>query len=77
MPKVHEMLCDICEKPAACVGKYDADSYSPACDECCGHGNEDGHCVRCTVEDPCEACEDGKPCNAVALLLSAPTSEED
>lgn len=33
--------------PAACVGAYEgqtADEY--ACDECCGHGQEDGHCRR-------------------------------
>jgi len=39
-PKVCE-----CGRPAACFGAYE-DGLSPAyaCDECCGHGCEDGHC---------------------------------
>lgn len=74
MARVRDMLCEICEQPACCIGKYDADSYSPACDSCCGHGNEDGHCIRCTSEDLCAACDrdDGSPCLATALLLTAP-----
>lgn len=69
--KVSEMLCAICGGAATCVGRYDTDIADPACDVCCGHGNEDGHCIRCTEEDPCIACgrEDGSPCEAVALLL--------
>jgi hypothetical protein len=32
-------------RPAACVGCYDSDGIErPACDECCGHGCEDGTC---------------------------------
>lgn len=78
MAKVHEMLCEICGKPSACVGKYDADSYGPACDSCCGHGNEDGRCIRCTVDDPCDACEreDGSECLALCLLI-VPPDEND
>jgi hypothetical protein len=34
------------EQAAVCLGNYDEDGYSFACDECCGHGNEDGHCER-------------------------------
>lgn len=37
-----------CGKPAACWGAYE-DPYSPwapACNDCCGLGNEDGHCER-------------------------------
>ena len=37
--------CAICGKPATCLGSYEGaatDEY--ACDDCCGHGNEDGHC---------------------------------
>lgn len=73
MTKLSDMRCAICSGPAACVGRYDADTYDPACDACCGHGNEDGHCIRCTTEDPCAACErdDGSPCAATALLLGA------
>jgi hypothetical protein len=38
--------CKFCGKPATCIGR-DSDSIGPdeyACDDCCGHGNEDGHC---------------------------------
>lgn len=41
-------LCAHCAKPATCIGRYE-DGSNPidaACDECCGHGNEDGWCVR-------------------------------
>jgi hypothetical protein len=39
-PKVCE-----CGKPAACFGSYEDDLHSAyACDDCCGHGCEDGHC---------------------------------
>ena len=64
------MSCEFCGKQATCVGCYDSDHYTPTCDTCCGHGNEDGHCVRCTDEDPCEACErhDGSTCEALKLL---------
>lgn len=34
-----------CGKPATCIGAYEGlrpERYS--CDDCCGHGNEDGHC---------------------------------
>jgi len=43
--KTCEPNCFHCQKPATCFGSYE-DEYSPgyACDECCGHGNEDGHC---------------------------------
>ena len=39
-------LCYYCEKrPAACRGAYEGSTIQRvACDECCGHGNEDGHC---------------------------------
>lgn len=37
--------CANCGKPAACFGSYESE-FNPgyACHECCGHGNEDGHC---------------------------------
>ena len=50
-------ICALCqERPASCIGCYEdharedrphacdqhGDDY--ACDECCGHGNEDGYC---------------------------------
>lgn len=35
--------CDHCGDKAACYGTYEGHTgYS--CDECCGHGCEDGHC---------------------------------
>lgn len=45
--------CVNCGKPATCIGRYeDATKYSPACDECCGHGNEDGHCIQISDFSP-------------------------
>ena len=39
-------LCHQCEKePAVCTGIYEDGDEHPACDKCCGHGNEDGWCV--------------------------------
>jgi hypothetical protein len=42
------MNCYHCvSKPATCIGAYEgAELMSPACDECCGHGCEDGICIR-------------------------------
>lgn len=38
-------VCHICGKPATCIGRYDnMKTDEPACDDCCGHGCEDGHC---------------------------------
>ena len=40
-------FCAICDRyPASCFGVYEDPSQDvgPACDECCGHGNEDGWC---------------------------------
>lgn len=43
--KAPAVLCYVCGKPAACIANYEAeDHYQPACDEHCGHGNEDGWC---------------------------------
>jgi hypothetical protein len=38
--------CAICGKPATCFGRYEHPDNPEqfACDDCCGHGNEDGHC---------------------------------
>ena len=34
-----------CTQPAACIGEYEGHGgEAPACDSCCGHGNEDGYC---------------------------------
>ncbi len=38
-----KLECHICKAPAACHGTYEGiTGYS--CDDCCGHGCEDGHC---------------------------------
>ena len=37
--------CSHCGNPATCHGTYE-DHYGFGCDECCGHGCEDGHCDR-------------------------------
>ena len=39
------LRCAICAAPAACVGSYEGAQIAPACNECCGHANEDGWCV--------------------------------
>lgn len=41
-------LCAVCSKVAACAGRYEDDEnpIAFACHDCCGHGNEDGWCIR-------------------------------
>lgn len=40
------VLCATCLAPATCMGAYEcAVVFEPACDGCCGHGNEDGSCM--------------------------------
>ena len=41
---IHKPPCAICGEPATCFGSSEGDPPSYACDDCCGHGNEDGHC---------------------------------
>ena len=42
-----EPMCAACGKPASCLGAYEGEERAEyACDVCCGHGNEDGHCDR-------------------------------
>lgn len=37
--------CSVCGKPATCLGRYEGHGpWRWACDDCCGHGNEDGEC---------------------------------
>ncbi len=44
--------CRICGKPAACIGRYEGHGIVAfACDECCGHGNEDGECSQLAAPD--------------------------
>jgi hypothetical protein len=44
--QIRELRCVHCGKPATCVGRYEdmPEPGDPACDECCGHGCEDGKC---------------------------------
>ena len=39
-------VCATCGKPATCHGAYEGHDDPPqdSCDDCCGHGNEDGWC---------------------------------
>lgn len=40
-------FCSICDKPATCFGSYEGTgNWGYACDNCCGHGNEDGCCAQ-------------------------------
>lgn len=51
------MKCS-CGNVAACIGLYDPFSKhqpeAPACDECCGHGCEDGYCYKLDTFFPCD-----------------------
>lgn len=39
-------VCIGCGKPCTCWGTCEGNhSVDPMCDECCGHGNEDGWCT--------------------------------
>ena len=46
-----------CGNVAACIGLYEPWSKhqpaAPACDECCGHGCEDGYCYKLENFFPC------------------------
>lgn len=40
------IACAICGQEASCFGAYEnATEATPACDDCCGHACEDGHCT--------------------------------
>lgn len=53
-----EKVCANCGKPATCCGVYEsAKEATYACDDCCGHGNEDGWCD--PVDDARPAGEQG------------------
>lgn len=43
-----EPRCRSCHRTAACIGRYETNEgpLEFACDTCCSHGNEDGHCER-------------------------------
>jgi hypothetical protein len=43
-PEMTPCATDICDNLATCTGSYDGSPEAAACDDCCGHGCEDGHC---------------------------------
>jgi len=47
-------ICSMCrEREATCIGAYEGETrQTPGCDECCGHGNEDGACVSIATAAP-------------------------
>lgn len=51
--RLSRQRCAVCGAPASCFGVYELETPENrrafACDECCGHGNEDGWCV--PIED--------------------------
>lgn len=55
-PGCTKCLRCLCGNSAACIGLYEAwtkhQKAEPACNDCCGHGCEDGHCDK--VEDICD-----------------------
>lgn len=54
------VACQECGRRSICVGRYEGHGEEGAsCDECCGHGNEDGHCHQLT--DPAGADPDEWP----------------
>lgn len=63
------ITCDTCDRPAVCIGAYEGQTQETlACNTCCGHGNEDGHCrpwlphafVLCVGDQNLAACVDGE-----------------
>lgn len=62
--------CACCGAAAACVGVYEdpAGAPAPACDGCCGHGNEDGWCVSLDSADGRELVAQLGPVATVADL---------
>jgi hypothetical protein len=41
-----ERVCYVCGAPATCLGRYEGHGPEKyGCDDCCGHGCEDGHCT--------------------------------
>ncbi len=50
--------CDMCGRTATCLGAYESEeNLGFACDECCGHGNEDGWCVRLKLKADLTECD--------------------
>lgn len=78
-PRPVDLTCAHCRKnPATCIGRYEGHGgYHPACDECCGHGNEDGFCrppdmlvdILRDVNETISEAEDGLPLVAASRPL--------
>lgn len=52
---VTQVLRCVCGAPATCIGSYEGNGDADiGCDTCCGHGNEDGWCVRVVPAEPDE-----------------------
>lgn len=45
----YQAYCMNCDKPATCYGTYE-NCTGYACDDCCGHGCEDGRCDKINEE---------------------------
>jgi hypothetical protein len=45
--------CAHCRKPATCRGAYEGRGEAYACDDCCGHGCEDGRCEPAVSDADC------------------------
>jgi hypothetical protein len=82
--QMRELKCGICGNDAACIGRYDDHDEEtcthkgctqhrdePACNECCGHGCEDGNCTYLTDEDG-EYTEEAKARVGVLLTKDSP-----
>ena len=69
-------LCSNCTvNPATCFGRYDNMEHPDySCDDCCGHGNEDGYCEPLPAENAQGACQgDMVPRPMSQLPPSAPS----
>lgn len=56
------LVCATCGERATCVGRYEnMVDMEPACDECCGHGCEDGLCHRVEVREASDHSNDDEP----------------
>lgn len=45
-----EPRCAICDRPATCYGSHEGHEPHYSCDNCCGHGCEDGWCTLLSEE---------------------------
>lgn len=72
--------CDHCEeRDAVCVGRYEDPDLplSFACNECCGHGNEDGFCVFLAATDEEDLATLDQQRNEISLLQARVAALEE